>query len=355
MSTSTAEPLIVVDLETFGCVLRSESRTGLCRIEIYKDEDDVPRKNPSKIISVEQVSNLQTNLERKDITLCMFGETVTFGCTSRADLDDWTTLRPTLGIICGSGLGGIADELESAQVIPYHEIDGFPECTVPGHAGNLVFGLLSGVRTICMQGRLHLYEGHPAWLVTMPIRMMKLLGVKTLIVTNAAGGLNDTFTRGDIMIVKDHINLAGMAGLNPLVGPNEEKFGPRFPNMTTAYDRDLRKLARETAIELGFTDHLKEGVYLHLSGPNYETPSESRFLRMCGADAVGMSTAPEVVVARHAEMKILGISLITNMVITENDSDKTPPDHKEVMETATMRAKNLQLLVKTIAGRLQDQ
>jgi purine-nucleoside phosphorylase len=265
-----------------------------------------------------------------------------------------TAFRPKLGIICGSGLGGIADELTLAEVIPYDEIDGFPNCTVPGHAGNLVFGYLSGVSTVCMQGRLHFYEGHPAWLVAMPIRMMKLLGVETLIVTNAAGGLNSSFNAGDIMIVRDHINMTGMGGHHPLVGPNEDKFGPRFPAMTIAYDCDLREVARETAEELGFSGFLREGVYVKVSGPSYETPSESKFLQLCGADAVGMSTAPEVVVAKHAGMKVLGLSMITNVVITDYDSDKIPPTHQEVMDMANMRAKDLQLLVKTIVGKLHQ-
>jgi purine-nucleoside phosphorylase len=266
-----------------------------------------------------------------------------------------TSIRPEIGVICGSGLGGLADDLDvepSATVISYQNIPHFPAVSVAGHAGNLVFGYFTGKPAVCMQGRFHCYEGHSVQTVTLPVRVMHLLGVKTLVVTNASGGLNRSFKIGDIMIIRDHINLPGMAGCNPLIGPNDTRFGPRFPALTSAYDKSLRQLAKQTAEELGMSAYVKEGVYVHISGPNYETPAEARFLSQAGADAVGMSTAPEVVVAKHCGMRVLGLSLVTNMVIMEYESDTPPPSHQEVMETGRLRSEAMQRLVKTTIHKM---
>lgn len=265
-----------------------------------------------------------------------------------------TQIRPAIGVICGSGLGGLGNDLDRDQptdVIPYNEIPNFPKTTVAGHKGNLIFGYLSGKAIMCMQGRFHFYEGHPPQKITMPVRVMHMLGVKMLVVTNAAGGLNPDFKHGDIMLMRDHLNLCGMAGHNPLIGGNEDRFGPRFPAMSNPYDNKLRNLAKEVAKELDMDSFLREGVYCHLSGPSFETPFESRFLKLIGCDAVGMSTAPEVVVAKHCGMTVLGFSLITNMVILENDSSVPEPSHQEVMETGDRRAKDMQLLVRSIVDK----
>ncbi|KAL5467629.1 hypothetical protein EMCRGX_G031888 [Ephydatia muelleri] len=265
------------------------------------------------------------------------------------------TVQPLVGVICGSGLGGLADLIDGdKKTLHYDKIPNFPRCNVKGHAGELVFGYLSGLPTVCMKGRFHFYEGHPPWRVTMPVRVMKLLGVKILIVTNAAGGLNTGYKNGDIMLIKDHINLVGMTGHHPLVGENEERFGERFHSMSTAYDGDLRKLMRTTASELAMGEYFREGVYVYLSGPNYETPAEARFLRMVGADAVGMSTVPEVIVARHCGIRVLGLSLVTNEVIQDNDSEKPEPNHKEVMEMADQRAKDMQKLVTSFLLKVKE-
>eukprot|EP00042_Codosiga_hollandica_P020242 m.64939 g.64939 ORF g.64939 m.64939 type:complete len:304 (+) comp49760_c0_seq1:133-1044(+) len=215
-----------------------------------------------------------------------------------------TTHRPYIAIICGSGLGGLADTIEDKQVFDFHDIPGFPVSTVAGHAGRLVFGTIAGKEVVCMQGRLHFYEGYSIHTTTLPVRVLHLLGAKILIVTNAAGGLNPAFNVGDIMILKDHINLMGMAGLTGLLGSNDPLFGPRFPPMNRAYDRNLQQLARQSAHELGFDDFTRSGVYVFLSGPSYETPTEAHFLRTVGADACGMSTASEVVVAVHCGLSV---------------------------------------------------
>ncbi|XP_072423613.1 purine nucleoside phosphorylase-like, partial [Chiloscyllium punctatum] len=203
---------------------------------------------------------------------------------------DWllarTNQRPTVAIICGSGLGGLADSLKDPVCFKYTDIPNFPHSTVVGHAGRLVFGSLSGTSCVCMQGRCHLYEGHPVWKMTFPIRVFRLMGVETLIVTNAAGGLHPDYKVGDIMLIKDHINLPGLAGINPLVGPNDERFGERFPCMSDAYDRALRRIASEVAKDLGYGAILQEGVYCTVGGPSYETIAECRMLRIIGADAV---------------------------------------------------------------------
>jgi len=242
-----------------------------------------------------------------------------------------TSLRPELGLILGSGLGVIGDEMEEAVTIPYGNIPHFPVSTVEGHAGELVVGKLEGRAVALMRGRFHMYEGYEPERTALPVRVMKQLGARTLFVTNAAGGINLDFASGNLMLISDHINLTGR---NPLVGPNDSALGPRFPDMSEAYSRRLRQIAKETAAELGVP--LREGVYVGLLGPNYETPAEIRMLRALGADAVGMSTVSEVIVARHAGMEVLGISCITNMAAGILDQ---PLSHEEVMET-TERVKS---------------
>ncbi|MHB8618942.1 MAG: purine-nucleoside phosphorylase, partial [Chloroflexota bacterium] len=220
-------------------------------------------------------------------------------------------VRPRVGLILGSGLGSLADQVVDATSIPYAEIPGFPCSTVAGHANELVLGHLGGQPIVAMRGRIHFYEGFSPAEVTFPVRVMAELGVATLLVTNAAGGLNPDFRTGDVMLMADHLFLPGMAGQHPLRGPNDDTLGARFPSMAAAYDPGLRSRAREAAGRLGWV--LREGIYVMVSGPSYETPAECRFLRTIGADAVGMSTVPEVVVARHQGLAVLGLSLITNV------------------------------------------
>ncbi|WP_445612630.1 purine-nucleoside phosphorylase [Geobacillus sp. YF-1] len=251
---------------------------------------------------------------------------------------------PAIGLILGSGLGVLADEIEEAVRIPYEEIPGFPVSTVEGHAGRLVYGRLEGATVVAMQGRFHYYEGYSLQEVTFPIRVMKALGVRELIVTNAAGGVNERFHPGDLMVISDHINLLGT---NPLIGPNDPELGPRFPDMTEAYSRRLRQLAKDAAARLGIRLH--EGVYVANTGPSYETPAEIRMIRALGGDAVGMSTVPEVIVARHAGMEVLGISCISNLAAGMNDA---PLHHDEVVETAERVKADFLRLVKAIVAEL---
>ncbi len=215
-------------------------------------------------------------------------------------------VHPKTGIILGSGLGSLAEQIEEAQVIPYHQIPHFKHSTVAGHKGNLIAGMLEGQPVLAMQGRFHYYEGYTMQQVTFPIRVMKLLGIENLFVSNAAGGINTSFKIGDLMIIRDHINMMP----NPLIGPNNEFFGPRFPDMTRPYDRAFIRLAEDIAAKEGIT--LKKGVYVGLTGPSYETPAEYAFYGKHGGDAVGMSTVPEVIVARHAGLRVFGMSVITN-------------------------------------------
>ncbi|MGL5245002.1 MAG: purine-nucleoside phosphorylase, partial [Sarcina sp.] len=215
---------------------------------------------------------------------------------------------PTVGLILGSGLGAIADQIESPEFYPYNEIPNFPVSTVEGHAGRLVVGKFQGKEVVAMQGRFHYYEGYNMQEVTCPVRVMKLLGVETIIVTNAAGAVNVDYVPGDLMIISDHINLSGA---NPLVGKNLSEFGTRFPDMSNAYDKDLRAKVKEIAANLSI--EVREGVYTMFSGPTYETPAEIRMARTLGSDAVGMSTVPEVIVANHSGMKVIGVSCMTNM------------------------------------------
>ena len=234
--------------------------------------------------------------------------------------------KADIGVILGSGLGDYAEALEDAVKLPYSEIPGFPRSTVAGHAGMWCCGTLYGKRVVMMQGRFHYYEGYGMKDVTLPVRVMQKIGVKTLIVTNAAGGVNLGYHPGELMVIGD---IFSMTAQNPLIGPNLDAFGPRFPDMSCAFDKELRALAHECANEQGFA--LREGVYAQMTGPTYETPAEIRMLRTLGADAVGMSTVPEVIVARHGGMRVLGISCITNMAAGILNQ---PLNHAEVTETA---------------------
>lgn len=260
-----------------------------------------------------------------------------------------TDSRPKIGLVLGSGLGGLADHITDRVVIPYEEIPGWPRSTVHGHQGQLVIGQLEGQPVIAQQGRAHFYEGYTIQQVTFPIRVMHQLGVDTLFLTNAAGGLNENFTAGDVMLLNDHINMPGLTGLNPLIGRNDDDIGPRFLGMSQTYDRDLRELARDVARSSGITLH--EGVYICLSGPTFETPAENRLLRLLGGDAVGMSTAPEVIVARHAGMRVMACSGITNKSIFEIDSD-FDTNHEEVLEAGHVIVPRLMTILKGVLRRL---
>lgn len=251
--------------------------------------------------------------------------------------------KAEIGIILGSGLGEYVEALEERRSMAYEDIPSFPVSTVEGHAGRWHTGKLQGRPVCMMQGRFHAYEGYDLQEVTLPVRVMSKLGVTTLIVTNAAGGVNTSFQPGDLMLINDFINLAGK---NPLNGPNLSEFGPRFPDMTYAYDRELQMLAKKTAEELDI--ELRQGIYCWLNGPTYETPAEIRMTRILGADAVGMSTVPETIVARHCAMRVLGISCITNMAAGILDQ---PLNHAEVMETGA-RVKNT--FEKLISGIIQN-
>jgi purine-nucleoside phosphorylase len=254
-------------------------------------------------------------------------------------------LRPQIGLVLGSGLGGLADTLESPVVIPYSDIPGWPQSTVHGHSGNLVVGKLEGQPVVAQQGRAHFYEGYELQQVTFPIRVMHFLGVKTVILTNAAGGLNQNYRVGDLMLIKDHINFVGMSGHNPLSGPNDDSIGPRFPGMVQTYDRQLRLTARRVAQESGITLH--EGVYVCLAGPNYETPAEIRMLRAIGGDAVGMSTAHEVLVARHAGMRVMAYSGITNECIDSVDTE-LETSHEEVLDAGAILVPKLTAILRGV-------
>lgn len=255
-------------------------------------------------------------------------------------LESKINMNPRIGIILGSGLGGLADLIEEPVSIEYENIPNFPISTVEGHAGRLVFGKLQGVDIVAMQGRFHYYEGYPIHDVVFPVRVMIGLGIDSLIVTNAAGGVNESFAPGDLMIIRDHINYAGV---NPLIGKNLDDKGPRFVDMTWAYDRELIKLAKKSAENLNLS--LKEGVYMWFSGPTYETPAEIKLASVLGADAVGMSTVPEVIIANHEGIRVLGISCITNMAAGILDQ---PLDHNEVVETSLKVKDQFQSLVMEI-------
>ena len=253
------------------------------------------------------------------------------------------TVEPRIAIVLGSGLGGFADDFEEAVRIPYDQIPGFPRSTVEGHEGRLIAGKIESVPVLAMQGRVHYYEGYALEEVTFPVRTFKLLGIKTLVLTNAAGGINVQLTQGALMVISDHLNLMGD---NPLRGPNDERFGPRFPDMSAVYSPALQELVVEEAKAIGI--EVRRGIYGGLSGPSYETPAEIHLLRNLGADAVGMSTVPEAIVARHMDMEVLGISCITNMAAGISDE---PIDHAEVMVTGDrVRGTFTQLLRKVVSA-----
>lgn len=252
--------------------------------------------------------------------------------------------KPQVGLILGSGLGMLADEIEQPVKIKYDVIPGFPVSTVEGHAGQLVIGELEGVSVIAMQGRFHFYEGYGLDAVTFPVRVMKQLGVEKLFVTNAAGGVNEAFEPGNLMLITDHINNTGQ---NPLIGPNDNEQGVRFPDLSQAYDRNLQRLAKDVAQELSLD--LKEGVYVWNTGPTYETPAEIKILQTVGGDAVGMSTVPEVIVARHVGLEVLGISCISNMAAGILDQ---PLNHEEVIETTEKVREDFLRFVKMILSKV---
>jgi purine-nucleoside phosphorylase len=257
-----------------------------------------------------------------------------------------TSLRPQIGLVLGSGLGGFADSLSDATRIPFAEIPAFPRSTAIGHAGQMVIGKAGDVPVAAMQGRAHLYEGYSAQEVAFPIRVFGRMGIRAVILTNAAGGINLTYQQGALVLIRDHINLQGT---NPLAGPNDDRFGLRFPDMTHAYDKSYRALAREEARKLGMTLH--EGVYVALLGPSYETPAEIRYLRTIGADLVGMSTAFEVIAARHMGIKVLAISCVTNMAAGILDK---PLSHQEVMETGERVKTSFEALLRAVLPRIDN-
>jgi purine-nucleoside phosphorylase len=256
-----------------------------------------------------------------------------------------TRHQPTIGVILGSGLNPLADELESANRIPYADIPHFPPTSVAGHIGQLVVGRLAGRDILMLQGRAHAYEGVSLQRATLPVRVMHELGIGVLVVTNAAGGINPQFQAGDLMLINDHIGLNALVGHNPLWGPNDETLGPRFPAMSKAYDPALRRLALKVAADLGIP--LRQGIYCGLAGPAFETPAEVRFLRFIGADACGMSTVPEVMVAQHMGMRVLGFSGISNMAVDDVDS-AAEANHEEVLEAGRLLVPRLMALLRGV-------
>jgi purine-nucleoside phosphorylase len=257
-----------------------------------------------------------------------------------------STLKPKIALVLGSGLGAFADEFSGATKIPYADIPHFPQSTAIGHAGNLVIGKVGAIPVAGMQGRVHLYEGYSVKDVAFPVRVFARMGVKAIILTNAAGGIKREFVQGKLVVIKDHINLQGA---NPLSGPNEERFGARFPDMTAAYDRRFREMAVGEGNRMGIG--MYEGVYAALPGPSYETPAEIRYLRAIGADLVGMSTVPEVIAARHNGIRVLGISCVTNAAAGILDQ---PLDHKEVLETAERVKGQFIGLLKALIPRIAE-
>jgi purine-nucleoside phosphorylase len=251
--------------------------------------------------------------------------------------------------VLGSGLGPLAERIEQAEAIPYGDIPHFPVSTVAGHAGRLVIGRLAGATVCAMQGRFHFYEGYSLQQVTLPVRVMQQLGIRTLILTNAAGGVNPGFQVGDLMLIEDHINFVGMGGDNPLIGPNLDFFGVRFPSMNRAYTRRLRQVAKQVADNQSML--VRSGVYLYVAGPNFETPAEIRLARILGADVVGMSTVPETIVAHHAGLEVLAISTITNICIDVVDADQEPT-HEEVQAAGKLIVPRLTQLLLGVLTQL---
>lgn len=253
------------------------------------------------------------------------------------------SIQPVVGLILGSGLNGLADSVQNPIHIPYSDLPNFPTSTVHGHVGRFVIGELEGKPVIVMQGRIHYYEGYTMGQVTLPVRVMHRLGVKSMFVTNAAGGVNSEFAPGDVMLITDQLNLMGMSGLNPLMGPNLDEIGPRFPDMSQPYDREYFDLARAVAMKNNLT--LREGVYAGLSGPSFESPADLRFLRLAGVDAVGMSTVPEVIIARHGGMRVLGLSGISNKA---NLDGSTITTHEEVIEAGRVITPKIEAIVRGV-------
>jgi len=264
-----------------------------------------------------------------------------------ADIRVRTSQQPKVGLILGSGLGGLAEMVDRPDIIPYANLPFWPASTVQGHVGRLVIGNLMGLSAIVQQGRAHFYEGYSMAEVTLPVRVMQRMGVEFLIVTNAAGAINPDYQPGDIMLIVDHIALVGMTGFNPLRGPNLEAFGPRFPDMSQAYDRELIQLTQRVAAQKNIS--LRQGIYIGLSGPSFETPADLRFLRVIGADAVGMSTVPEVTVARHGGMRVLGLSGISNKA---NLDGSTPTSHEEVLQAGHNIAPKLQVIIEGVLSEM---
>ncbi len=253
------------------------------------------------------------------------------------------TEAPSIGLILGSGLGDFADGLENRVVIPFAEIPDFPQPTVEGHAGAFVIGSCQGKTVVALQGRIHYYEGHPQQVITIPVRVMALLGVKQIVLTNACGGVNLNFAPGDLMLISDHINYSGS---NPLIGQNLDQFGPRFPDLSNVYTKELRTKIRKVAEENGIA--LRQGVYVMYSGPNYETPAEIRMFRMMGADAVGMSTVPEAIMAHHRGLEIFALSVITDLGVVGQVMEAS---HEEVLQAANTAGPNM---VKLICAMLPE-
>lgn len=251
-----------------------------------------------------------------------------------------------IGVVLGSGLGAFAEDLDDSVAIPYEEIPGFARPTVEGHAGRLVLGRIGGASVVVLQGRFHFYEGYSRDEVTFPMRMMGVMGIKAVVLTNAAGGINIEFDQGSLMVISDHLNLTGQ---NPLIGPNDSRFGPRFPDMSEVYSREFQEIAVSEAREMGL--ELRRGVYAALSGPSYETPAEVRMLRTLGADAVGMSTVPEAIVARQMGIRVLGLSCITNLAAGVVDQ---PINHEEVMETGARVHETFRNLLRRVIPKLQS-
>ncbi|MCS6842376.1 MAG: purine-nucleoside phosphorylase [Roseiflexus sp.] len=256
------------------------------------------------------------------------------------------TIEPRIALILGSGLSELADDVDDPVVVPYADIPGFLPTTVAGHRGELVIGVLAGQPVAVMRGRFHFYEGYSMQQVTFPVRVLHALGCAVLLATNAAGGLHADWRVGDLMLITDHIFLPGLAGHHPLRGPNDERLGPRFPAMVDAYDRELRALVRAVADDLGIL--LREGVYLMLSGPAFESGAELRMCRLLGADAVGMSTVPEVIVARHMGMRCLGLSLITNLALP----DGPPANHQEVLDAGEAARPKMAALIRGLLSHI---
>lgn len=258
-----------------------------------------------------------------------------------------TSHRPRVGIILGSGLNALADSVQKADFIPYSDLPNWPLSTVHGHAGRLVIGELEGQNVFVMQGRIHFYEGYSMSQITLPVRVMQRLGLEMMFVTNAAGGVNPDFTPGDVMLITDNLNLMGMTGANPLMGPNIDELGPRFPDMSQAYDRELMGIARKVASQNNIA--MQEGVYCGLSGPSFEGPADLRFLRLAGADAVGMSTVPETIVARHGGLRVLGFSGISNKA---NLDGSTVTTHEEVIEAGRIITPKIEAIVRGVLRAL---